>query len=185
MTFGARIADRNAALAEMRQREAADADAAIATDVKAEAKRVLGAAAKMGNAAYKLACALLYEMPEDELLAACRVATEESETVHQSGGRAVVSTREATRDAETAWLKTSRLEAEKACARMFPASAPQINPHTLSGEQIALTGSFGRIAHEAAGLNYVDGQKRYRGDETDAGLFQRGEESARKIWSGR
>ena len=89
-----------------------------------------------------------------------------------------------TRDAEDSWLKSSRLEAEAAWAKMFPASKPQINPRRLTGEELAMNETFGEIAQRAAGLTHIDGQKRFRADQADADLYAKGQESARKLWSG-
>ncbi len=90
-----------------------------------------------------------------------------------------------TREAEADWLRQARESAEEQWNRVMGRPTPV---RQLSPEEHALAQSFGQIAHEAAGLKYLDGQKRFnsgRIDEVDAELFRKGEEAAKRIWPGR
>ena len=90
--------------------------------------------------------------------------------------------------AEAAWLREARLEAEEQWAKMFPQTAPQRDIRSLNAAEIALTQSFGQLAHEAATRRYDDqGRKFYRHDridEVDIDLYEKGRAAAKRLWPG-
>jgi len=88
--------------------------------------------------------------------------------------------------AESAWLRESRLEAETAWRAAFPHTAPQRDIRSLSAEDIAFAEAAAGLAVDVTSQRRnEDGQPKFKGDQLDADLFKRGEESARRIWPGR
>ncbi len=170
---------------ECREREERDLDAA---DWKCEFRAVLGrvhaARGKNGDAAAAIVAALASEdisLAELERIEMIAPIPQTAPPVRPPA----VAQRLPSQQAEQEWLREARLAAEAGWRAAFPQIAPLRDPQTLSGEDLA-------FAMAAAGLTVdvisqrrnEDGQPKFKGDQLDADLFKRGEESARRIWPG-
>jgi hypothetical protein len=87
--------------------------------------------------------------------------------------------------AESAWLREARLEAEAAWRATFPHTAPQRNPRSLSAEDLAFAEAAAGLAVAATSARREeDGRLKFRGDHIDADLYAKGAAAAKRLWPG-
>jgi hypothetical protein len=176
--------------AECRAREAQELEAATwRKGFKEMLARVHAARGKDGEAAAAIVAALASEdIPLEEMERIGRIVPIPQAALPPPVRPApAVPHRLPSEQAESAWLREARLEAEAAWRAAFPHTVPQRDLRTA--EQIALHESFGELAARAAGLvrDPDSGQKIYRHnqvDEVDIGLYRAGEAAAKRLWPG-
>jgi hypothetical protein len=152
---------------------------------------MLARAESYGRGAFRVAVSLLDSgMSYGDILAAARKAPAEppSDAVHRSviRGDSAFMEREESPQAEEAWLKEAREQAEADWAAAFPQKKVEASRlKSMRPSEIAFANTALGLAQAAAGPDYDEGQKRHRGDHLDEALHRQGAEAAKRLWPGR